>query len=146
MGTPVATVLAPTFTTEPYPSPVTEFCNNGVNPCGVSGGQTTSGTDYIFFSLDRSNVTGCTSTSNVDGCLLAYNVSTGTPVLSSVQPETYSGTFNCFVTGGIVVDNAIPAGTEIGASEIYYMALNGTSTNLCGNAGGGNLLGVQSAQ
>lgn len=145
MSAPVVTATSAAFT-EPYPSPVTEFCNNGTSACVSSGTATTSGTDYIFFSAHRGNATGCTSSSNLDGCVLAYNVSSGAAVFSSFLQETYTGTFNCFVTGGLVVDNAIPSGTEAGASEIYFMGLNGTTTNLCGNAGGGDLTGVQSAQ
>jgi hypothetical protein len=50
------------------------------------------------------------------------------------------------VTGGIIVDNAIPTGTEAGASEIYFLGLGGTTANLCAATGTGSLTGVQSVQ
>jgi hypothetical protein len=129
----------------PSPSPVTEFCNNGTSDCVSSTTATTSGTDYIFFSAYNSLLSGCGSGGG-DGCVLAFNVSTGAPVFSSSLPEFYTNRFNCFVTSGLVVDNAISSTTIAGASQIYFMTLNGTATNLCGNAGGGSLSAVQSAQ
>ncbi len=129
----------------PSPSPVTEFCNNGTSDCVSSSTATTSGTDYIFFSVYNSNQSGC-STGSGDGCVLAFNVSTGAPVFSSSLGEFLGNRLNCFVTGGMVVDNAIPSTTIAGASQIYFLALNGAATNLCGNTGAGTLVAVQSAQ
>ena len=129
----------------PSPSPVTEFCNNGTNDCVSSTTATTSGTDYIFFSVYNSNQSGC-GTGGGDGCVLAFNVSTGAPVFSSSLLVAYTNRFNCFVTGGMVVDNAIPSSTIAGASQIYFLSLSGLTTNLCGNDGGGALSAVQSAQ
>jgi hypothetical protein len=145
MSTPV--IFSLTGETEPpYPSPLTEFCNNGTNACVSSGTATTSGTDYLFFSGYDSDPAVCGAGS---GCLLALNVSSGTPVLSSVLGESYGTSFKCFSTGGIIVDNAIASATEVGASEIYFLGLGGTTTNLCGATNtptSGSLLGVQSAQ
>jgi hypothetical protein len=142
MGTPVAVKINGTA---PYPSPITEFCNNGTSACVASGTATTKGTDYIFFSVYGANETGC-ATAAGDGCVLAYNVSTGAPVFSSALPESYGTAFKCFVTGGIIVDNAIPAGTQAGASEIYFIGLGGTTANLCAATGTGSLTAVQSVQ
>ena len=142
MGAPVAVRINGTA---PYPSPITEFCNNGVNACVASGTATTAGTDYIFFSAYNASETGC-GTAAGNGCVLAYNVSTGAPVFSSSLAESYGTAFKCFVTGGIIVDNAIPTGTEAGASEIYFLGLGGTTANLCSATGTGNLTGVQSVQ
>jgi hypothetical protein len=142
MGTPVAVKINGTA---PYPSPITEFCNNGVNACVASGTATTAGTDYIFFSAYGANETGC-ATAAGDGCVLAYNVSTGAPVFSSSLAESYGTAFKCFVTGGLIVDNAIPTGTQAGASEIYFIGLGGTATNLCSATGTGSATAVQSLQ
>ena len=142
MGTPVAVKINGTA---PYPSPITEFCNNGTSACAASGTATTQGTDYIFFSVYNASETGCATTAGA-GCVLAYNVSTGAPVFSSALPESYGTAFKCFVTGGIIVNNAIPAGTQAGASEIYFLGLGGTTTNLCSATGTGSLTGVQSVQ
>jgi hypothetical protein len=43
--------------THAWPSPITEFCNSGANPCTASATQTTSGTDYLFFSVYRGSRT-----------------------------------------------------------------------------------------
>jgi hypothetical protein len=142
MGTPVALKINGTA---PYPSPVTEFCNNGMSACVASGTATTSGTDYIFFSVYNASETGC-ATAAGDGCILVYNVSTGAPVFSSSLAESYGTAFKCFVTGGLIVDNAIPTGTEAGASEIYFLGLGGTTANLCAATGTGSLTAVQSVQ
>ena len=142
MGTPVAVKINGTA---PYPSPVTEFCNNGTSACAASGTATTAGTDYIFFSVYNASETGCATTAGA-GCVLVYNVSTGAPVFSSSLAESYGTAFNCFVTGGIIVDNAIPTGTQAGASEIYFIGLGGTTANLCAATGTGSATAVQSVQ
>jgi hypothetical protein len=141
MGTPSTTQFGHKL--PPFSSPVTEFCNNGTSACVSNGTTTTTGTDYIFFSLANAGVSPC---STGTGCIAAYVVSTGSPVFSSSLSESYGTT--CFVTGGIVVDNAIASGTGgiAGASEIYFLGLGGTATNLCGTAGTANLSGVQLAQ
>ena len=179
----------------PWPSPVTEFCNNGVNPCSLSqrtatgslstsspnvtltsgaftsadlgaqiwaspsnalygatitavlssttanlefgspdnetnqtftiqDGVTTSGTDYIFFSVNRGTASGCASTSG-NGCVLAYNVTNPTsisPAGSGLNVKTPNGSSGCWATGGIVIDNSA---TSSGASQIYFLNLDG---------------------
>jgi len=182
----------------PWPSPVSEFCNNGANPCSLSqrtvrgnlstsspnvtltsgsftsadtgaqiwaspsgilygatissvlgsttanlefapsqnesnqtftiqDGVTTSGTDYIFFSVNRGTASGCTSTYG-NGCVLAYNVTNPTSVslsgsgLNVKTPGTSNSSAGCWATGGIVIDNS---GTTTGASQIYFLNLNG---------------------
>jgi hypothetical protein len=124
------------------------------DPGTVTIGVTTSGHDYIFLSAYEGHATGCTATAG-HGCVLAYEVSTPptansttfTATPQAYLDENYGSTFSCFVTGAIVVDNAIS--TEVGASEIYFLGLDGTSTNLCGSGAtptGGHLLGTQGAQ
>ena len=143
MGTPAATVIEQAPSMYVYPSPITEFCNNGTSACVASGTATTAGTDYIFFSVEDVSLGGCQQGTG-NGCVLSYIVSRGTPVYSNYL--SYSHNSNCFGTGGIVVDNAIPSGTEAGASQIYFMILNGTTTSLCGRAGNGSLSAIQLAQ
>jgi hypothetical protein len=183
----------------PWPSPVTEFCNNGANPCSLSqrtatgnlstgspnvtltsgtftsadlgaqiwaspsnalygatitavlssttanlefgspanetgqtftiqDGITTSGTDYIFFSVNRGTVSGCTS-SYGNGCVLSYNVTNPTSIgqagsgLNVKTPGTSNTSAGCWATGGIVIDNSDT--TTGGASQIYFLNLNG---------------------
>jgi hypothetical protein len=126
----------------PWPSPLTEFCNNGTTACAVETGGTcgtnvtctTSGTDYLFFSVYRGETTilsqasNCVGTSGT-GCVVALNVNNPASI-------TYSGSLNtartpsdpgCWATGGIVIDNSA---TTIGASQVYLI-------NLSGNTAGG---------
>jgi hypothetical protein len=154
MGTPVAasaaltnfTFHSGTFTgVRGWPSPITEFCNNGVNPCVASGTATTSGTDYLFFSTSQLNATtgSCPGGTGNDGhgCIFSYSINTPTanPTLVGEAEVTVPGTATpfagCWATGGIIVDNAVPSGTLAGASQIYALQLNG-------NAAGGPTSGV----
>jgi hypothetical protein len=126
MGTPVAAVTGLSTTDYAYPSPVTEFCNNGTTGCSVSGG-----TEYIYFSVYGSTLTAHGTTcgaSGVLGCVLDYNI-TGppwSPTLAGVYPvqgvPTYETTEGCWVTGGFVIDNSA---TTTGASQVYFINLNG---------------------
>jgi hypothetical protein len=137
MGTPVATSL----TNPAFPSPLTEFCNNGTSACVSSGTATTSGTDYVFYSVYES---ACDN-----ACFPAVPVTTGAPAFPAVFDETYGTNFKCFASGGLIVDNAIPSGTEAGASQTYFIGLGGTATNLCGSGStpaSGSILAVQTAQ
>jgi hypothetical protein len=113
---------------EPWPSPLTEFCNNGASPCGLNAGgtATTSGIDYLFFSLNSSSMGGCSGSSG-NGCLLAYNISTPTAVTLSGTGFVLTAQTNpgCWVTSGIVIDNSDT--TTAGASQVYFMNLNGNS-------------------
>ena len=135
MGTAVTTVI--NQTNPVYPSPVTEFRNNGGSACVASGTATTTGKDYIFFSvLDfKTGLGGSCLQGTGDTCVLSYNVSTGAPVYAQYL-SVVNGS-NCFGTGGIVIDNSVPSGSEVGASQMYFMKLNGTATNLCGTANTG---------
>jgi len=186
--TAVATGL--NSTVHPWPSPLTEFCNNGADPCSLSqrtatgslsitspnvtltsgnftgadlGAQiwaspsnilygkvitsilssttadlefgvtanetgqtftiqdavTTSGTDYVFFSVNRGTGSGCTNTAG-NGCILSYNVTstfhaaTGTTHLNSQSVTGTSGISSADVHGTIA-GPGIPAGDTITA-------------------------------
>jgi hypothetical protein len=141
MGAPDAVITGLTDTATghyPWSSPLTEFCNNGGSACTASGTATTAGTDYIFFSVDRlasGTGTGC-GTGSGNGCVLAYsiNIPTNTPTLVGGLPETTLGTPGCWATGGLVIDNSVASGTQVGASEIYFISLNGyTAGGLSGS-------------
>jgi hypothetical protein len=118
-----------------WPSPITEFCNNGLSACTASGTATTAGTDYLFFSTAQLNAaTGsCSGGFGADGngCVFAYSINTPTsnPTLVGEANVTINGTSSpfvgCWATSGIVIDNAVPTGTLAGASQIYLMELNG---------------------
>ena len=119
-----------------WPSPITEFCNNGLSECAVTTGGscgtgvtcTSSGVDYIFFSVDRlQTTTGNCHATGTDGCVLVYSINTptATPVaVGNVQVLTV-GTPGCWSTSGIEVDNSVPGGTLAGASQIYTLGLSG---------------------
>lgn len=123
MGTPVAAASGLTLSggSQPWPSPLNEFCNNGTSGCIANATQTTAGTDYVFFSVNRGNVSGCTSAAG-KGCVLSYNVSNPASVKQAgtgltVTTPTGAG---CWATGGIVVDNS---SALAGASQIYFLGL-----------------------
>ncbi len=132
-----------------FPSPVSEFCNGA---CASNGTETTSGTDYVFFSVNRGAKTGCTNAAG-NGCILSYNVSNPSAVsqagigLNVATP----GTNGCWATSGIIIDNS---STASGASQIYFANLNGntaggptgaTSSN-CTVGTAANMDAVQAAQ
>ena len=132
MGAPIAAVtgLTPNAANAyPWPSPLTEFCNG---TCTVSGGVTTSGTDYVFFSVNRGTGASCTATAG-NFCIESYSVSNpASLVRSGAQDFTNVGTNGCWGTGGIVIDN--DAATT-GSSQIYFINLNGAAAG--GGSGGG---------
>jgi hypothetical protein len=224
-GTVTAVATGLNSTERPWPSPLTEFCNNGTSGCAITqqrnvtgkvsttspeitlssgtftsadvgavvtgtdipfgdtissvlssttanlssaptaivssetlaiqGGQTTSGTDYVFFSVNRSTRSGCTNGAG-DGCILSYNVTNPTAVALSGSGlnVTTPGTNGCWATGGLIIDNSDT--TTTGASQIYFINLNGnaaggptgtTQTSSGCTAGTGNtILATQASQ
>ncbi|MGB7547694.1 MAG: hypothetical protein WBM14_08090 [Terracidiphilus sp.] len=132
MGAPVTSISGLTtssFSRAPWPSPVTEFCNGA---CTNDGTKTTSGTDYVFFSVYRGAPTGCNNSSG-NACILSYNISNPAAVAVSGAGlnVTAPGNSGCWASGGMVIDNSTPTGTMAGASQIYFVNLNGAT------AGGG---------
>ncbi|HLJ76409.1 MAG TPA: hypothetical protein VKT75_03305 [Acidobacteriaceae bacterium] len=161
MGTPVATQVgfaAQVNGNAPYTpgfaTPITEFCNNGGSACGTSGGQTTSGTDTIYFGINQGSASACHSSTAGAGCVVAYNISnpaspalTGYIAYSFPGEDTGTGVIGCWGTSSIVIDNA---STSTGASEVYYMYLGGNSppagTSGCAAASGNTVRAIQAAQ
>jgi hypothetical protein len=123
-----------------WPSPITEFCNNGTSDCIANGTQTTAGKDYIFFSVDRlaTATTNC-GTQAGDGCVLGYNITipgnTPTPVGSYAVSTTNSP--GCWSTSAIEIDNSVLTG---GGSQIYTLEFNGNTAG--GPTGGINTSSV----
>ena len=119
-GATITTVLSSTTANLEFGAPANETNQTFT----IQDGVTTSGTDYIFFSVNRGTGSGCTSSSG-NGCVLAYNVTNPTSVSqagSGLNVKTPSGSSGCWATGGIVIDNSA---TSSGASEIYFLNLNG---------------------
>jgi len=83
---------------------------------------------------------------------LSYNVTNPTAVAQSGGAGTglavtVPATNGCWATGGLVIDNSVPSGTMSGASQIYFVNLNGaaaggpagqTSSNCTAGAAAGN--------
>jgi len=145
----------------PWPSPITEFCNNGISDCTASGTATTAGTDYIFFSVDRlATAIGTCGTESGDGCVLGYDITTPTaptPVGGAKVPTL--GTPGCWSTSAIEVDNSVPAsgtGSLAGASQIYLLEFNGNTaggptegtytSSACSTSTAHNLIALQVSQ
>jgi len=164
LGTPVATTVGlpsqPSLFFPNYATPVTEFCNNGGNPCAVTGGETTSGTDTIYFSINQGLATGCNSTTAGAGCVLAYDVSNpSAPTLTGQVNYTFPGEnigtdyIGCWGTSAIIIDND---STSTGASEVYYMNFGGNLPAFpasffndylyCGSSAGGTAQAIQTSQ
>jgi hypothetical protein len=124
----------------------------------IRGGETTSGTDYVFFSVNSpasglcKNSSGTAESGAGWGCILSYNVTNPTAVAQSGGAGTglavtVPATNGCWATGGLVIDNSVPSGTMSGASQIYFVNLNGaaaggpagqTSSNCTAGAAAGN--------
>jgi hypothetical protein len=126
LGTPAAAVsgLTPNAAGAfPWPSPLTEFFN------------TSSGIDFVFFSVNQGNQAGCTPSAG-NGCILSFNVTVpASPVLAGTGQNYITPPGNgCWATSGIVIDNDSAAG---GASGIYFVGLNGAAAG--GLAGGGTV-------
>jgi hypothetical protein len=78
--------------------------------------------DWMFTSVEANSTQGSCATTS--GCLLNYDVlgaaATGTPT---------TGFPAAGGTSGIVIDNQVPAATQVGAEQIYYNLLTGTTNN-----------------
>jgi hypothetical protein len=138
-----------------YASPILEFCNNGGAACAVSGGQTTAGLDIVYFSVYKGyggilgglsqalTNTNCSVGSVVlspGGCIYGVNVSN--PAAPTLYADYYtswagSATNPCWVTGGLVVDNADTSLLDLNAlgagSQMYFVGFNGNSDSLLTN-------------
>jgi hypothetical protein len=127
----------------------------------IQGGQTTTGTDYVFFSVNSPASGLCKTSSGAAesgagwGCILSYNVNSPTAVARSGTglAVTDPSSNGCWATGGLVIDNSA---ATAGASQIYFVNLNGaaaggptgttqTSTNCTGGAAP-TINAVQAAQ
>jgi hypothetical protein len=160
MGPPVPAIATLTGSNlPPWPSPLTEFCNEPdtievTGACRTDGTNTTAGTDYLFFSVHAGAVGTCTNSSG-NGCVLSFNITTPTsPTLSGSFNVTNVGSPGCWATGGIVIDNSdLP---ELGGSQVYFMNLNGNNpggpagnavtSSACGTGTGNTIQAVQSSQ
>jgi len=134
MGTPISAVAGLNSTLHPFPSPVSEFCNNGASACTASATETTAGTDYVFFSVNRGAASGCANGAG-NGCILSYNVNNpeAVAISGSGLNVTTPGGNGCWATGGIVIDNSVPSGAMAGASQTYFIGLG---TNAAGGPTG----------
>ena len=104
----------------------------------ILGGETTAGIDYVFFSLNSpasglcKNSSGTAESGAGWGCIFSYTISNPTSVAQSGGAGTglavtVPATNGCWATGGMVIDNSVPAGTEAGASQVYFVGLNGAA-------------------
>ena len=123
METSSAEVITGLTSGYPWPSPITEFCNNGTSDCAATRTATTAGTDYIFFSVDSlATAIGSCGAGSGSGCVLGYDITTPTaPAAVGGAPVATAPTPGCWATSGIEVDNSVPSGTLAGASQIYFV-------------------------
>jgi hypothetical protein len=116
---------------------VTEFCNNGSNPCTSS-----QGTDYLFLSVmqfgSQFSSNPCPGQSAANGCIMGFTAPSSGTVSSSATPN---GTLQeAGGTSGIVVDNGAS-----GASNIYFSTLSNQTCTTSGGTGGCAVSATQSA-
>lgn len=125
LGTPSAVSNGMTASgVSPWASPVTEYYN------------TTSGTDYIFVSLNAGTEIpyGCTTGADNGGCILSFSVnSSGGITQNDGQSLANVGGNGCWATGGISVDNSVA-----GDSDIYFISLNGAVAGSLDGSTSGN--------
>lgn len=113
----------------------------------VSGGNNGSnGTDYAFLSVFAGVQTGCTDSAN-DGCILSFNITNPSVVtLSGTSLNVLASSTNLVApTGGIIIDNAVGSGTLSGASEIYFLTTDNSSSVSCSTSGTG-VCAIQASQ
>jgi hypothetical protein len=104
---------------------VTEFYAGGSN-------------DYLFLSvLAYGSATGCGVASLANGCIIGYNVNSGS-IGGSTSPT--GALAEAGGTSGIVVDNA-----SSGAQNIYFSTLSNQSCTTSGGTGGCAIQTIQSA-
>jgi hypothetical protein len=132
-----------------FGSAVTEFCNNGANPCVSNSVNTTTGNDYFFVSSNYADVASTCADSETIGCIWSFNLSTfgtpGTPVdYTSVAVDAIES-YGYFSSGGFIVDNAGASGSPAGAAEFYFLTIDPASTVSCNTSGTG-VCAVQVAQ
>ena len=109
----------------PWPSPITEFCNNGTGACARQRNSDHHRHRLSFLQHLPFNK-GSWATGSGDGCILSYDITNPTlsssPARAQVTDEVNPG---CWATSGIEVDNSVPTVTLAGASQIYFVNLNG---------------------
>lgn len=104
---------------------VTEFYAGGSN-------------DYLFLSvLAYGSATGCGTASLANGCIIGYNVNSGS-ISGSTSPT--GALAEAGGTSGIVVDNA-----SSGAQNIYFSTLSNQTCSTSGGTGGCAIQTIQSA-
>jgi hypothetical protein len=104
---------------------VTEFYAGGSN-------------DYLFLSvLAYGSATGCGTASLANGCIIGYNVNSGS-ISGSTSPT--GALAEAGGTSGIVVDNA-----STGAQNIYFSTLSNQTCPTSGGIGGCAIQTIQSA-
>ena len=119
IGTPVASLTL--STSNPGCSPITENYTGTI--------------DRIFVSVTNAAITGapinCPTTG---GCLMSFNVTTGSPTATSAHATEANG------TTGIIVDGS---SGSTGASQVYFIPLN---TQTCTTSGTSGSCAIQASQ
>jgi hypothetical protein len=140
MGTPVSAVTGLNSSEYPWPSPLTEFCNNAGSACTTDGTITTAGKDYLFFSVNTG--TGCTKSTSGYGCVSSYaetnyvHMAAGTTSDGSTSVTSTSGITAADV-GAEISGIGIPTGDSITA---FDGTTNTATLAIAANADGTSVL------
>ena len=85
--------------------------------------------DYLYLSVtENGNVTdGALACSGA--CLYSIAVGTSSASYATTGMAPANGLGAAGGTSGIIIDNTVPATTQVGAEQIYYNLLSGTTSN-----------------
>ncbi len=123
-------VMSASATTGPA---VSSNFTNGFFAAGLQVTESFTGTnDFIFVSvLSFGGPAGCGAASLANGCVMGFNVTSGT---INGSTATTGATAEAGGTSGIVIDNV--ASVPAGASNIYYSPLSNQTCPTSGGTGG----------
>ncbi len=123
---------------------------NDISELTVSSQNAATGQDYIFLSV-YSGGGGPAGSTCPTGCVLNFDVTSGATLTTGAAPlamlpekASTSDMYDGFVTGGISIDNSVPPTTLAGASEIYFLTLDNSSSVACGVGTG--ICAIQASQ
>ncbi len=123
-------VMSASATTGPA---ISSNFTNGFFAAGLQVTESFTGTnDFIFVSvLTFGGPAGCGTASLANGCVMGFNVTSGT---INGSTATTGATAEAGGTSGIVIDNV--ASVPAGASNIYYSPLSNQTCPTSGGTGG----------
>lgn len=123
-----------------------------INDASVSGNGAlaalTTITVYTAGAINDTITVSPNYNNGFNGAADTITISGANPAATNLNLTTYANP-GCWVTSGMIIDNAVPNGTLAGASQIYFITLGSAAAPpLCTGttAPGGSMTGVQTSQ